>query len=167
MRRVRMLLGGIGIATAVAMTGTGIAAAAPDAPPPGERVTTLQVPPIGMSPVLAAYFTVEAVTGRAPGVVLLRTVSECYLLNSISAQQTCIPGPGNSMRANAVRVHWLNVNTGASGAATIPIGTVGSTDSPRPEVDVATGAGRIVVSTTAPAEYPQSLLPGFGTFDVP
>lgn len=165
MRRARMLLVGIGIATAVAVTGTGIAAAAP-APQPGERVTTLQVPPIGTSPLLAAYFTVEAVTGRAPGVVLLRTVSECYVLNPISAQ-TCIPGPGNNMRANAVRVNWLNVNTGASGAATIPIGTVGSTDSPRPEIDVATGAGRIVVSTTAPAEYPQSLLPGFGTFDVP
>ncbi|MDF3313135.1 hypothetical protein [Rhodococcus sp. T2V] len=164
MRGAGKLLAGIGIATVIAATGQGVAVAAPE--DTTERVTTLQVPPIGMSPVLAAYFTVDAVTGRVPGVVRFRTVSECYVLNPISAD-TCIPGPGNAMRANAVRVHWLNVNTGATGAATIPIGTAGSTDSPRPEIDVATGSGRIVVGTMAPAEYPQALLPGFGTFDVP
>ncbi|MFE7422975.1 hypothetical protein [Rhodococcus sp. NPDC057529] len=164
MRGAGKILAAIGIAAMITAGGQGVAVAAPaDA---SDSVTTLQVPPIGTSPFLAAYFTVDAVTGRVPGVVRFRTVSECYVLNPISAD-TCIPGPGNAMRANAVRVHWLNVNTGATGAATIPIGTAGSTDLPRPEIDVATGSGRIVVGTVAPAEYPQALLPGFGTFDVP
>ncbi len=88
MRGAGKLLAGVGIATVIAAAGQGIAVAAPE--DTTERVTTLQVPPIGMSPVLAAYFTVDAVTGRVPGVVRFRTVSECYVLNPISAD-TCIP----------------------------------------------------------------------------
>ena len=156
-----MLLGGIGIAAAIALTGTGIAAANPESPTAGDRVTTLQVPPVGIGHVMVAYFTVEAITGRAPGVVRLRTVSECYVLNPISAQKTCIPMGANSFRVHSVRVNWLNVNTGATGVATIP---VGSAASPLPEIDAVTGSGRIVAST---APETLTLLPGFGTFDVP
>ncbi len=156
-----MILGSIGVAAGVAVTGTGVATATPESPAVADRVTTLQVPPVGLGHVMVAYFTVEAITGRAPGVVRLRTVSECYVLNSISAQKTCIPTGANSFRVHSVRVNWLNANTGATGVATIP---VGSAASPLPEIDAVTGSGRIVVST---APETLTLLPGFGTFDVP
>lgn len=157
--QIRRVLGSLGVAAAIAVTGTGTATAADHVTT--DHVTTLQLAPVGIGHVMVANFTVDAITGRAPGVVRFRTVSECYVLNPISAQKTCIPTGANSFRVHSVQVRWLNVNTGATGVATIP---VGSAATPLPEIDAVTGSGRIVV-TTAPETL--TLLPGFGSFDVP
>lgn len=131
---------------AISMGGAGVASA-------DETATTFQVPAVGFAALPFSFLTLEASAGPQPGVTHIRTLSQC----SVFVPSVCQPF------VQGVHVHWLNVNTGASGSAAVPAGNWAATDRPPPAVDVATGPGRVVAAVTVDTT---GVSPGFGTFEV-
>ncbi|NLE82482.1 MAG: hypothetical protein GX610_23465 [Rhodococcus sp.] len=145
----RAFSGCIGTAAMVAAMATAGAAMASAQ----EATTTFQVPAVGLTSLPIGFLTLEASAGPQPGTTHIRTLSQCSVINP----PVCQPF------VQGVHVHWLNVNTGASGSAAIPSGNWAATDIPPPATDVATGPGRVIATVTVDNG---GVTPGFGTFEV-